>query len=72
MPAVLERSNFDAWLKDGATELLVPAADGVLQRWPVSKRVNSSRALDDDSTLEPSQGPLYNLNKTRWQRMRKI
>ena len=33
------------------TELLVPAANDVLQRWPVSKRVSSSRAPDDDATL---------------------
>jgi hypothetical protein len=28
-----------------------PADDEVLQRWPVSKRVHSSRAADDDPTL---------------------
>jgi hypothetical protein len=28
-----------------------PADDDTLQRWPVSKRVNSSRAADDDPTL---------------------
>ena len=28
-----------------------PAAEGVLQKWPVSKRVNSSRAPDDDASL---------------------
>jgi hypothetical protein len=33
------------------TELLKPAAENLLQRWPVSKRVNSSRAPDDDPTL---------------------
>ncbi len=27
------------------------AANDLLQRWPVSKRVNSSRAPDDDPTL---------------------
>jgi hypothetical protein len=31
--------------------LLKPAAENVLQRWPVSKRVNSSRAPDEDPTL---------------------
>jgi putative SOS response-associated peptidase YedK len=51
MPVILERADFDSWLKDGGTELLVPAANDVLQHWPVSKRVNSSRAPDDDSTL---------------------
>lgn len=43
MPVWLEHSNFDSWLKDGGTELLVPAANGTLERWPVSRRVNSSR-----------------------------
>jgi hypothetical protein len=28
-----------------------PASEDVLQRWPVSKRVNSSRADDTDPTL---------------------
>ncbi len=28
-----------------------PAAEDVLQMWPVSKRVNSSRADGDDATL---------------------
>jgi hypothetical protein len=32
-------------------ELLKPAAENVLQRWPVSNRVNSSRAPDGDPTL---------------------
>ena len=33
------------------TELLKPAPDDVLQRLPVSKRVNSSRADASDATL---------------------
>ena len=32
-------------------ELLRPAANDVLQKWPVSKRVNSFRAPGDDPTL---------------------
>jgi hypothetical protein len=28
-----------------------PAAEVVLQKWPVSKCVNSSRASDEDATL---------------------
>ena len=32
-------------------ELLKPAPNDLLQKWPVSKRVNSSRADDDDPTL---------------------
>jgi hypothetical protein len=32
-------------------EMLKLAANDLLQKWPVSKRVNSSRAPDDDPTL---------------------
>jgi hypothetical protein len=32
-------------------DLLRPAAENVPQRWPVSKRVNSSKAPADDPTL---------------------
>jgi hypothetical protein len=32
-------------------ELLEPVANDVLVRWPVSKRVSSSRASDEDATL---------------------
>jgi hypothetical protein len=40
------------WLT-GATglDILKPAANDVLQCWPVSRRVNSSRAPDDDASL---------------------
>ena len=51
MPVVLERGDFGSWLNDGGTALLKPAANDVLQRWPVSKRVNGSKAPDDDPTL---------------------
>jgi hypothetical protein len=34
-----------------AAALIKPAAEDVLQMWPVSKRVNSSRADGDDATL---------------------
>jgi hypothetical protein len=44
--------DFEPWLSGAAgLELLKPAADDVLQRWPVSMRVNSSRTPDDDPTL---------------------
>jgi putative SOS response-associated peptidase YedK len=33
------------------TEVLKPAPDGYLQVWPVSRRVNSSRAPSDDQSL---------------------
>jgi len=32
-------------------EFLKPAPNNFLQKWPVSKRVNSSRADDEDATL---------------------
>lgn len=36
---------------DEATALMKPAAEDVLQKWPVSKRVKSSRTSDEDATL---------------------
>jgi putative SOS response-associated peptidase YedK len=52
MPVVLEPDQFEPWLSGSAgVELLRPAANDVLRRWPVSRRVNSSRASDDDATL---------------------
>jgi putative SOS response-associated peptidase YedK len=49
MPVILERADFAPWLNDGGTGLLKPAPnDLLLQRWPVSKRVNSSKAPADD------------------------
>jgi putative SOS response-associated peptidase YedK len=54
MPLILEAANFEQWergdVKDAAA-LMKPANEDVLQRWPVSKRVNSSRASEDDATL---------------------
>jgi putative SOS response-associated peptidase YedK len=50
MPVVLESKDFASWLNEGGSTLLRPAAN-VLQRWPVSRRVNSSRAPTDDPTL---------------------
>jgi putative SOS response-associated peptidase YedK len=53
MPVILEAKDFEQWehgdTKDAAT-LVEPAAEDVLQKWPVSKRVNGSRAPDDDPT----------------------
>jgi putative SOS response-associated peptidase YedK len=51
MPVILEAGNFDSWLdRSAGAELLKPAANDVLQEWPVSKRVNSSRTGDEDAT----------------------
>jgi putative SOS response-associated peptidase YedK len=52
MPVLLQRPDVDAWLLGSAAlELLKPAANDLLQRWPVSRRVNSSRAPAEDATL---------------------
>jgi putative SOS response-associated peptidase YedK len=54
MPVILEANDFEEWergdVKDAAA-LMKPAGEKVLQKWPVSKRVNSSRADGDDATL---------------------
>ena len=52
MPVLLAEKDYEPWLSGKAgLELLKPAAENVLQKWPVSKQVNSSRAPDDDPTL---------------------
>jgi putative SOS response-associated peptidase YedK len=52
MPIILEAEQFEPGLTGSAgLEVLKPAANNVLQCWPVSKRVNSSRASDDDASL---------------------
>ena len=50
--ALLQPSDFGGWLTGNAGgELLKPRANDYLQTWPVSRRVNSSRAPGDDQTL---------------------
>ena len=52
MPVLLTEDQFDPWLSgDAGIDYLKPAPDDFLQKWPVSKRVNSSRADDNDPTL---------------------
>jgi putative SOS response-associated peptidase YedK len=54
MPVVLEQKDFERWERGDArdaAELMKPTGEEVLQKWPVSKRVNSSKAPNDDSTL---------------------
>jgi putative SOS response-associated peptidase YedK len=52
MPVLLTEKQFEPWLSGAAdVGLLKPAAEDLLQRWPVSKRVNSSKAPADDATL---------------------
>jgi putative SOS response-associated peptidase YedK len=52
MPVFLSEEQFGPWLSgEAGAELLKPAPHGYLQRWPVSKKVNSSKADADDPTL---------------------
>lgn len=52
MPVLLKPDQFESWLTAKAgKEALVPAPEDMLQKWPVSKRVNSSRAPSEDATL---------------------
>lgn len=52
MPVLLGEKDFAAWLNGSAgVGFLRAAAADLLQRWPVSKRVNSSKAPADDPTL---------------------
>jgi putative SOS response-associated peptidase YedK len=55
MPVLLQPGQFDHWLSgEMGVEELKPAPDDYLQRWAVSKRVNSSKANKDDAThIEP-------------------
>jgi putative SOS response-associated peptidase YedK len=57
MPVLLATTDFEPGLSGAASaELLRPAPNDLLARWPVSKRVNSSRASDDDSSLIAIEG----------------
>jgi putative SOS response-associated peptidase YedK len=52
MPVLLTEKQFDPWLSgEAGVEYLKPAPNDFPQKWPVSKRVNSSRADDNDPTL---------------------
>jgi putative SOS response-associated peptidase YedK len=52
MPVLLTKNQFEPWLTgETGIEYLKPAPDDYLQKCPVSKRVNSSRADDNDPTL---------------------
>jgi putative SOS response-associated peptidase YedK len=52
MPVFVTQEQFAPWLSgEAGAEVLKPAPNDYLQRWPVSKRVNSSKADADDTTL---------------------
>jgi putative SOS response-associated peptidase YedK len=60
MPVILEPKDFEQWERGDAKDaaaLMRPANDDLLQKRPVSKRVNSTKAPNDDPTLiERSEG----------------
>ena len=55
MPVILEREHFKTWMRTDdlreAADLMKPAGEHVLQKRPLSRRVNSSRAPADDPML---------------------
>jgi len=52
VPVSLERDQFESWLTGRVgLEILRPAPGDVLLKYPISKRVNSSRTSDEDETL---------------------
>ena len=52
MPVFLREEQFAPWLSgEAGAGILKPAPNDYLQRWPVSKRINSSKADADDATL---------------------
>jgi putative SOS response-associated peptidase YedK len=52
MPIFLREDQFAPWLSgEAGAEVLKSVSADYLQRWPVSKRVNSSKADADDATL---------------------
>jgi putative SOS response-associated peptidase YedK len=51
-PVFLPPDKFEAWLDgSGGVEMLTPAPRGTLRAWPVSRRVNSSKAEKGDTSL---------------------
>ena len=50
-PWLLEERQFERRTGEAGLEYLKPPPNDFLQKWPVSKRVNSSRADADDATL---------------------
>jgi len=52
MPVLLKERQFEPWLRgEAGVEYLKPPPNDFLQKWAVSKRVNSLRVDADDSRL---------------------
>jgi putative SOS response-associated peptidase YedK len=66
MPVFLTERQFEPWLSgEAGAGILKPAPNDYLQRWPVSKRVNSSKADADDATLIERVGGRLTLSNTQ-------
>jgi putative SOS response-associated peptidase YedK len=54
MPVMLDRSDVMDWLTGAkGLELLKPAPQDALNAWPVSRKVNSSKAPDEPGLIKP-------------------
>lgn len=62
MPIILEPNDFERWEKgvqeDAAASMKPAPDDGLLQRWPVSMRVNSSKPPADGGSLIEIDGSI--------------
>jgi putative SOS response-associated peptidase YedK len=60
MRGFLPPEKLDEWLDgSGGVEMLSPSRSDILRAWPVSRRVNSSKAeKDDPSLIEPIESML--------------
>lgn len=55
---LLDRTDVVDWLTGTkGLELLKPAPETALKVWPVSRRVNSSKAPDEPTLIEPIELP---------------
>jgi putative SOS response-associated peptidase YedK len=58
MPVFLSPDKLGQWLDgSGGAEMLTPAPPGSLRAWPLSRRVKSSKAEKEDSTLIEAIAP---------------
>jgi putative SOS response-associated peptidase YedK len=68
MPVLLKPEQFDHWLSGNmGVKELKPAPNDYLQRWAVSKRVNSSKADANDATLIECSSRQYERVVDQWQ-----
>lgn len=54
MPVLIGEGEVEVWLRgEAGAEVLRPAAEALLQEWPVSQRVSRAGAADDPGLIEP-------------------